>query len=88
LTGTAGQCRGSNGGAGGTTLLVQPARWLMWLVRDLMKPTPPPCGDDDPAGGCSAGQTRDQVLMRLAILNELRLAIGSFDPCEVVMEGC
>lgn len=26
--------------------------------------------------------------MRLAILNELRLAIGSFGPCEVVMEGC
>lgn len=26
--------------------------------------------------------------MRLAILNELRLAIGSFAPCEVVMEGC
>lgn len=26
--------------------------------------------------------------MKLAILNELRLAIGSFAPCEVVMEGC
>lgn len=26
--------------------------------------------------------------MRLAVLNELRLAIGSFAPCEVVMEGC
>lgn len=28
------------------------------------------------------------MLMRLAVLNELRLAIGSFAPCEVVMEGC
>lgn len=26
--------------------------------------------------------------MKLAILNGLRLAIGSFAPCEVVMEGC
>lgn len=26
--------------------------------------------------------------MKLAVLNELRLAIGSFAPCEVVMEGC
>lgn len=26
--------------------------------------------------------------MKLALLNELRLAIGSFAPCEVVMEGC
>lgn len=26
--------------------------------------------------------------MKLSILNELRLAIGSFPPCEVVMEGC
>lgn len=25
--------------------------------------------------------------MRLAVLNELRLAVGSFAPCEVVMEG-
>lgn len=33
-------------------------------------------------------QARDQVLMKLAVLNELRLAIGSFAPCEVVMEGC
>lgn len=26
--------------------------------------------------------------MKLAVLNEMRLAIGSFAPCEVVMEGC
>lgn len=26
--------------------------------------------------------------MKLAVLNELRLSIGSFAPCEVVMEGC
>lgn len=32
-------------------------------------------------------QMEDQVLMNLAALNELRLAVGSFAPCEVVMEG-
>lgn len=32
-------------------------------------------------------QARDRVLMKLAVLNELRMAIGSFAPCEVVMEG-
>lgn len=26
--------------------------------------------------------------MRLAVLNELRLAVGSFAPCEVVMPDC
>lgn len=33
-------------------------------------------------------QARDESLMRFAVLNELRLAIGSFAPCEVVMQGC
>lgn len=37
---------------------------------------------------CAFLQAADQILMKLAILNELRLAIGSFAPCEVVMEGC
>ena len=33
-------------------------------------------------------QAADQIIIKLAVLNELRLAIGSFAPCEVVMEGC
>lgn len=43
LTGTAGQGRSSgssSGGGGSATLLEQPARWLIWLVRALMKETP------------------------------------------------
>lgn len=46
LTGTAGQCRSSNSsGPGGTDLLVQPARWLVWLVRAVMR-VGPPCDVD------------------------------------------
>lgn len=46
LTGTAGQCRGGNNSgssndAGGTDLLVQPSRWLVWLVRSVMRAPSP-----------------------------------------------
>ncbi|CAM9109555.1 unnamed protein product, partial [Hapterophycus canaliculatus] len=92
LTGTAGLCRTGNNTSGnirgpsGTDLLVQPARWLVWLVRAVMGATLP--SEDHLVRICSVTQARDQVLMKLAVLNELRLAIGSFAPCEVVMEGC
>lgn len=45
--------------------------------------TPPPRALDMPY----FAQMEDHVLMKLAALNELRLAVGSFAPCEVVMEG-
>ncbi len=57
LTGTAGQLRGSGGGGdavGTATLLEQPAKWLIWLVRALMK-ADPSC-KDGPAGACSEDQ--------------------------------
>lgn len=55
-TGTAGQLRRSGGGnaVGTTTLLEQPAKWLIWLVRALVKVDPP--RDDGPAGACSEDQ--------------------------------
>lgn len=52
----------------------------------LISRCPPP--RPAPPDFCFAlAQARDRVLMKLAVLNELRLAVGSFAPCEVVMEG-
>lgn len=55
LTGTAGQCRSSSDMSADTTaILDQPARWLVWLVRALMK-APVPC-EDTPLRVCSTTQ--------------------------------
>jgi len=70
----------SFGGEGGWRFVVVINHFVWWTQ------TSSPEGDD--ATLFDRGPTiYPPQLMKLAVLNELRMAIGSFAPCEVVMEG-